>query len=216
MHYYDSLGAAGYPISGGVSYEESFQEHLDRGSRGGVDYGVGVGRPIFAPTKGRVLNRFTTGGGNTARFYHIDDSNVETGWYDEFLHLSEFGPDGAVFNPGDDIGARSGNSGSQTTGPHIHWHLCSPDGTRQRQWLFFQDNPTPSHHEKDKNKMNLCHIPQPDGTAKYLLFNDSFYLEFTGQSAANAFSEQIGGNSAGVSQSFFNLVKAQVAINQAK
>jgi len=211
VRYYDSLGAAGYPISGGVSYEESFQEHLDRGSRGGVDYGVGVGRPIFAPTKGRVLNRFTTGGGNTARFYHIDDSNTETGWYDEFLHLSTFGPDGAIFNPGDDIGARSGNSGSQTTGPHIHWHLCSPDGTRQRQWLYFQDNPT--HHEKDKTKMNLCHI---SGTGRFLLFNQAFYLEFTGQDAANAFAAQIGGNSAPVSQLFWDLVKAQVAKNQKK
>ena len=214
MRYYDSLGAAGYPISGGVSYEESFQEHLDRGSRGGLDYGVGVGRAIFAPTRGRVLNRSTTGGGNTARFYHIGDDGQENGWYDEFLHLSEFGPDGAIFEPGEDIGARSGNSGTQTTGPHIHWHLCDPQGDRQRQWLFFQDNPT--HHEKDKNKMNLCHIPLPDGTAKYLLFNEAFYLEFTGQSAANAFAGQIGGSSAGVSQSFFDLVKAQVAKNQAK
>jgi hypothetical protein len=213
MRYYDSLGAAGYPISGGVSYEESFQEHLDRGSRGGLDYGVGVGRPIYAPTKGRVLNRFTSGGGNTARFYHIGDSGQETGWYDEFLHLSEFGPDGAIFNPGDDIGARSGNTGSQTTGPHIHWHLCDPNGNRQRQWLYFQDNPTPTSHKKDENKMNLCHIA---GTGRFLLFNQAFYLEFTGQDAANAFAAQIGGNSAPVSQLFWQLVKAEVAKNQKK
>jgi murein DD-endopeptidase MepM/ murein hydrolase activator NlpD len=215
MRYYDSLGAAGYPISGGVSYEESWQEHLDRGSSGGLDYGVGVGRPIYAPTRGRVLNRYTTGGGNTARFYHIGDDGNETGWFDEFLHLSEFGPDGGIFEPGEDIGARSGNSGTMTTGPHVHWHLVI-DGTRVQQWLYFQDNPTPIPHEKDITKMNMCHIPQPDGTAKYLLFSGDFYLEFTGQSAANAFASQIGGNSAGVSQSFFDLVKKQVAINQAK
>lgn len=64
--------------------------------------------------------------------------------------------------------------------------------------------------------MNLCHIPLPNGTARYLLFNDAFYLEFTGQEAANAFASQIGGSSAGVSQSFFDLVKAQVSKNQGK
>jgi len=216
MRYYDSLGAAGYPISGGVTMEESYAEHLERGSKGGVDYGVRTGMPIYAPTRGRVLNRYTTGGGNTARFYHIGDDGSETGWFDEFLHLSDFGPDGAIFEPGDDIGARSGNSGEQTTGPHIHWHLCDPDNTRTPQWLYFQDTPTPTPHEKDVSNMNMCHIPQPDGTAKYLLFSGDFYLEFIGQEAANAFITQIGGTSAGVSQSFFDLVKKQVAINQAK
>jgi hypothetical protein len=214
MRYYDSLGEAGYPISGGVTMAESYAEHLERGSKGGVDYAVRTGTPIIAPTVGRVLNRSTTGGGLTARYYHIGDDGQETGWYDEFLHLSAFGPDGAIYGPGDDIGARSGNTGTQTTGPHIHWHLCDPDGTRTPQWLYFQDNPNPTHQKE--NTMNLCHIPQPDGTAKYLLFNDAFYLEFTGQSAANAFASQIGGNSAGVSKSFFDLVKAQVAKNQGK
>ena len=214
MRYYDSLGEAGYPISGGVTMAESYAEHLERGSAGGVDYAVRTGTPIIAPTVGRVLNRSTTGGGLTARFYHIGDDGQETGFYDEFLHLSAFGPDGAIYGPGDDIGARSGNTGSQTTGPHIHWHLCDPSGNRVPQWLYFQDNPNPTHQED--SKMNLCHIPQPDGTAKYLLFNEAFYLEFTGQSAANAFASQIGGNSAGVSKSFFDLVKAQVAKNQGK
>ena len=140
MRYYDSLGAAGYPISGGVSMQQSYQEHLNRGSAG-VDYGVGIGRPIIAPTKGRVMNRSTTGGGNTARFYHIDDNGVESGWYDEFLHLSTFGPNNAIFNPGEDIGARSGNTGTQTTGPHIHWHLCNAQGQRVPQWEQFREDP---------------------------------------------------------------------------
>ena len=161
MRYYDSLGAAGYPISGGDSYEQSFQSHLDRGSLGGIDYGVGVGHPIYAPTKGRVLNRSTTGGGNTARFYHIDDSGAETGWYDEFLHLSAFGLDGAIFSPGDDIGARSGNTGTQTTGPHVHWHLVDPQGNRQRQWLFFQ--------EDKKKRRDMIAIQHNKDGAVYLI-----------------------------------------------
>lgn len=140
MRYYDSLGAAGYPISGGISMQQSYQEHLDRGSAG-VDFAVGIGRPIIAPTKGRVLNRSTSGGGNTARFYHVDENGVESGWYDEFLHLSSFGPDGAIFNPGEDIGARSGNTGTQTSGPHIHWHLCNAQGRRVPQWEQFREDP---------------------------------------------------------------------------
>ena len=64
--------------------------------------------------------------------------------------------------------------------------------------------------------MNLCHVPQPDGTTKFVLFNDAFYLEFVGQEAANAFASQIGGSSAGVSQSFLDLIKAQVSKNQGK
>ena len=193
---------------------ESFQEHLDRGSPGGVDYAVRTGTPIIAPTMGRVRNWYGSGVGNAVNFYHIGDDGEETGFFDQFFHLSEFGPDGAVYGPGADIGARSGNTGTATTGPHIHWDLRNPQNRVVPQWLYFQDNPT--HHEKDKNKMNMCHIPQPDGTAKYLLFNDAFYLEFVGQEAANAFATQIGGTSAGVSQSFFDLVKKQVAINQAK
>jgi hypothetical protein len=213
MRYYDSLGEAGYPISGGVTMAESYAEHIERGSKGGVDYAVRTGTPIIAPTRGRVLNRSTTGGGLTARYYHIGDNGQETGWYDEFLHLSAFGPNGAIFGPGDDIGARSGNTGTQTTGPHIHWHLCDPSGTRTPQWLYFQNTPTPNPHKKDENKMTLCHIA---GTGRFLLFNEAFYLEFTGQEAANAFAAQIGGNSAPVSQLFWDLVKAQVAKNQKK
>jgi hypothetical protein len=64
--------------------------------------------------------------------------------------------------------------------------------------------------------MNLCHVPQADGTTKFVLFNDAFYLEFVGQEAANAFASQIGGSSAGVSQSFLDLIKAQVSKNQGK
>lgn len=212
MIYYDSLGAAGYPISGGVSMAESFQEHLDRGSAGGVDYAVRTGSPIPAPTRGRVRNWTGNSAGNAVDFFHIDDNGVETGFFDQFMHLKDGGfvAEG-VYNPGDTIGY-SGNTGS-STGPHIHWN-ARLNGRVVRQWEYFTS--TPAHHEKDITKMNMCHIPLPDGTAKYLLFNDSFYLEFTGQSAANAFASQIGGSSAGVSQSFFNLVKAQVAINQAK
>jgi hypothetical protein len=70
-------------------------------------------------------------------------------------------------------------------------------------------NPKPKTR-KEEPKMMLCHKPQPDGSLLFLLFGDNFYLEFTGQDAANAFAGQIGSSSAPVSQSFFDKVKAEV------
>jgi hypothetical protein len=71
------------------------------------------------------------------------------------------------------------------------------------------ENPKPKTR-KEEPKMMLCHKPQPDGSLLFLLFGDNFYLEFTGQDAANAFAGQIGSSSAPVSQSFFDKVKAEV------
>jgi len=137
MRYYDSLGQAGYPISEPCSTMScSFDEHLARGSRGGVDYAVRTGSPVIAPTKGRVRNWSNASAGNAVDFYHIDDSGKETGFYDQFMHLSAFVSPG-VYMPGDTIGF-SGNTGS-STGPHIHWDLVNPQGKVVRQWEYFTE-----------------------------------------------------------------------------
>lgn len=140
MRYYDSLGQAGYPISGPPcdTMACSFDEHLARGSRGGVDFAVGVGNPVIAPTKGRVQNWSNSSAGNAVNFYHIDDNGNETGFYDQFMHLSRFVAEG-VYNPADTIGF-SGNTGN-STGPHIHWDLVNPQGKVVRQWEYFHENP---------------------------------------------------------------------------
>ena len=193
-----------YPISDG------WEEHIARGtSRGGIDYAVKTGTPIPAPCDGRLENRFNNGNGfgNYIRFHHGD------GFIDEYLHLKDAGFVAEGYYSQNQIIGYSGNTGN-STGPHIHHHLINPEGKRVNPLEYLTSSGTPN--TRKENKMNMCHIPQPDGTAKYLLFNDSFYLEFVGQEAANAFASQIGGNSAGVSQSFFNLVKAQVAKNQAR
>ena len=148
MIYYDSLGAAGYPISGGVDMATSFQEHLDRGSAGGVDYAVRTGSPIPAPTRGRVRNWTGNSAGNAVDFFHIDDNGVETGFFDQFMHLKDGGfvAEG-VYNPGETIGY-SGNTGT-STGPHIHWN-ARLNGRVVRQWEYFTS--TPAHHEKGASK----------------------------------------------------------------
>ena len=117
MSYINTL--ARYPISDG------WQDHLNRGSRGGIDYGVGMGTPIPAPGAGRLENRPNNGNGfgNYIRFHHGN------GFIDEYLHLKDGGfvAEGN-YQQGDIIGF-SGSTGN-STGPHIHWHLIDPSGTR--------------------------------------------------------------------------------------
>ena len=105
---------------------DSWEGHISRGnSRGGLDYAMGIGTPITAPINGRLENRPNSGNGrgNWIRFHHGD------GWIDEFLHLKDGGfvAEGN-YSQGQVIGY-SGNTGD-STGPHVHWHLVAPDGTR--------------------------------------------------------------------------------------
>lgn len=83
------------------------------------------------------------------------------------------------------------------------------NGLRVAQVSSEPPTPNPSNIKDTKNMM-LAHKPQPDGSLLFLLFGDNFYLEFTGQDAANAFAGQIGSASAPVSQSFFDKVRAEV------
>ena len=115
MSYINTL--SGYRIS------DDWQGHLARGSRGGIDYAVGMNTPIPAPTDGRLENRGDNGNGfgNYIRFHHGD------GFVDEYLHLNSFVGEGN-YSQGQIIGY-SGNTGN-STGPHVHWHLIDPSGTR--------------------------------------------------------------------------------------
>jgi hypothetical protein len=102
---------------------DGWNEHLARGSRGGVDYAVGMNTPIPAPCNGRLENRPDNGNGfgNYIRFHHGD------GFVDEYLHLDSFVGEGN-YSQGQIIGY-SGTTGN-STGPHVHWHLINPNGVR--------------------------------------------------------------------------------------
>jgi peptidoglycan hydrolase-like protein with peptidoglycan-binding domain len=116
---------------------DGWNDHLARGSGGGIDYAVGEGTPIPAPCNGRVENiPHFSGYGNYIRFYHDADTvGVGAGWRDEYLHLK----DGGFVAPGQyRQGETIGYSGSTgySTGPHIHHHLFRPDGVRVNPLLY--------------------------------------------------------------------------------
>lgn len=114
---------------------EDWAGHLARGSRGGIDYAVGMNTPITAPCDGTLENRPDNGNdfGNYIRFHHGD------GFVDEYLHLNSFVGEGN-YKQGQVIGY-SGTTGN-STGPHVHWHLINPSGQRVNPLDYLNDTPT--------------------------------------------------------------------------
>jgi len=116
MSYTNTL--AQYPIS------DDWNDHIARGSRGGIDYAVRTNTPIPAPIDGRLENRpMTDGYGNYIRFHHGN------GFIDEYLHLRDGGFVAEGYYKQGQIIGYSGSTGN-STGPHIHWHLIDPSGRR--------------------------------------------------------------------------------------
>lgn len=187
------------------------------GLHNGIDFGVPQGTQLLATASGTIRN-VDAGQADGAGV----DIITPDGWKVRHWHVSKFlVTNNSWVNAGDVIALSGGAPGTWgagfSTGPHLHWGTMVGGAWVDPASLSPQTFGTsPVDKKQRENKMNLCHVPQPDGTLKFVLFNDSFYLEFVGQEAANAFASQIGGNSAGVSQSFLDLIKAQVAKNQGK
>lgn len=85
----------------------------------GVDYGVPVGTPVYAPAAGTVVPCTNDGSFGIAVCLRHDD-----GWFTIYAHLSRAAVSlGQRVEAGQLIGW-SGNTGL-STGPHLHWQLCS-------------------------------------------------------------------------------------------
>ncbi|MER5266375.1 peptidoglycan DD-metalloendopeptidase family protein [Actinosynnema sp. NPDC002837] len=120
----------GYRITG------TWQDHLNRGSLGGIDYGMAVGTRLPAAGGGVVTNTPDNGtGGHTVTIRH------DNGYRTQYLHLSQFlvangtrvGMGGVVGLSGGAVGAPGSGS---STGPHLHWHMIDPGGTRINPLLY--------------------------------------------------------------------------------
>jgi murein DD-endopeptidase len=115
---------SGYRITG------TWQDHLDRGSLGGIDYGMAVGTRLPAAGGGVVTNIPYNGtGGHTVTIQH------DNGYRTQYLHLSQFLlANGTRVGMGAAVGLSGGAAGApgsgSSTGPHLHWHMINPGGTR--------------------------------------------------------------------------------------
>lgn len=112
-----------------------------------------------------------------------------------------------------------GSTGT-STGPHVHWEVLV-NNVRQdpAEWLANQtklalDNAS-KLIEQENTKMLLAHIlgGAANGEALFLLYGPNFYLEFTGQEAANGIAKQLGFNSVAVSRSYFDAAKRAANVN---
>lgn len=116
-----------YPVSDGGS----FTDHVDRGSANpGTDYATPIGTPVRAPAGGLISVVDNDAGGAGGRMIGLDTYDGD-GF--DFLHLDRLAVvEGQYVNQGDVI-AYSGNTGTATTGPHLHMSF------RRRQGSHFMN-----------------------------------------------------------------------------
>ncbi|MEV5764752.1 peptidoglycan DD-metalloendopeptidase family protein [Micromonospora sp. NPDC052213] len=126
---------AGYPITG------TWQDHLDYGSLGGIDFGMGVGTALPACGAGTIQNIPYNGtGGHTVTIHHAD------GYRSQYMHLSQFLlANGTAVGAGTIVGRSGGAVGApgsgSSTGPHLHWHMINPSGVRINPLTYIGQNP---------------------------------------------------------------------------
>lgn len=81
---------------------------------GGIDFSVGEGTPVYSPWDGKIWTTWAGGGGN--RLKVIARSGLEIG----FSHLKSYVVKSGAHVKKGDLVAYSGNSGTNTTGAHLH------------------------------------------------------------------------------------------------
>lgn len=121
----------------------TWEAHIARGSKGGVDYGAPKGTSIIAPTAGTVDYRLLSDGSSVARVKRADGTATE------FLHGIPYpngkGSGSRAVKAGDIIATSDGTKGAWgangSTGPHIHVHDVDKAGNRQRPFSTIPTSP---------------------------------------------------------------------------
>ena len=87
------------------------------GKHYGIDYGIAKNTPVTAATDGKVTRTFENDlGGKVVQI--MEEDGVHHQWY---MHLNEFKVEPGEKVKAGKIIALSGNTGSQTSGPHLHF-----------------------------------------------------------------------------------------------
>ncbi|MFE7552301.1 peptidoglycan DD-metalloendopeptidase family protein [Streptomyces gardneri] len=102
----------------------------DPPNHNGIDYGMAVGTALPACGAGTIENIAYNGtGGHTVTIHHAE------GYRSQYMHLSRFLlANGASVSSGTVVGLSGGAAGADgagnSTGPHLHWHIYNPSGSR--------------------------------------------------------------------------------------
>lgn len=112
----------------------------------GQDYSAKIGDKLYAPFDGEILKNFNgTQGGLTIWFKPKNDNVIM-----RFMHLSQFKGKVGKVKEGDLIGL-TGNTGSATTGQHLHIDI-SKKQVILTDWKNFIDPEKYKWEEKKKEK----------------------------------------------------------------
>lgn len=122
----------------------SWQNHLERGSAGGVDCVAPLRTRLYAPMDCIVSSHWAGTGGRTIHMAEVDAGGNRTGWADEFMHADEAPVSGFV--PAGGFVGYSGDSGGDYW-PHVHWHRIDPSGRRRNPWHYFTSAPAGSDRD---------------------------------------------------------------------
>jgi len=140
----------------------SWQYHLDRTGRGGVDMTASAGTLLYAPINCYVY-RWYDGAGTAVELRAADGS----GWSEIFDHLTSVDvPDGTLVQFGGRV-ATSGSTGA--AGAHLHWHRLDPSGIRRIPWDYFTEgsiSPDPASDDQGE-EMRLFKVTNLAGTVSY-------------------------------------------------
>lgn len=101
------------PLNGSVEVSGDAATHAEYIVAPATDYEVGRGRPVFAPFSGTVTRYWSITGGNTVRVQQSAQLAFVGQHFDAYAGSTGYNDEGAQI-------AVSGNTGSATTGPHVH------------------------------------------------------------------------------------------------
>jgi murein DD-endopeptidase MepM/ murein hydrolase activator NlpD len=109
-----------------TAINDDFAAHIKRGAATpGLDYNCAVGESVWASDRGIVVsasNNPNSGAGKHVVIRHRDGSQTI------YYHLSKvFVGNGSRVKQREEIG-KTGNTGTQTTGPHLHYAIKDKSG----------------------------------------------------------------------------------------